>query len=103
MHKELKAFALPLLGALRDLAPVVAVIAVFQLLVLQQPIPNLSAMLSGFFCVIIGLALFVQGLNTALFPLGEKLAYSFAQKGSLTWLLLFSFLLGFGTTIAEPA
>lgn len=53
--------------------------------------------------VIVGLALFIRGLEMALFPIGESMAYAFARKGSLLWLLLFSFLLGFGTTIAEPA
>jgi hypothetical protein len=38
-----------------------------------------------------------------LFPIGETLAYAFARKGSLLWLLAFAFALGFGTTIAEPA
>ena len=103
MHRELKAFLTPLLGALRDLSPIVAVILIFQLFVLQQPIPNLTNMLIGFLFVLFGLALFIQGLELALFPIGEKLAYSFAKKGSLFWLLLFAFLLGFGTTIAEPA
>ncbi len=93
----------PLLGALRDLAPILIVIVVFQTLVLQQPIPNLGSMIVGFLCVLVGLALFVQGLESALFPIGENLAHAFAYKGSLLWLLLFAFLLGFGTTIAEPA
>jgi hypothetical protein len=53
--------------------------------------------------VVIGLTLFVQGLNMSLFPIGESMAYSFASKGSLFWLLCFAFALGFGTTIAEPA
>lgn len=103
MNQQLQSFLKPLIGALRDLAPIVLVIAVFQLFVLHQPIPNLPTMLTGFVCVLFGLALFVQGLELALFPMGEKLAYSFAKKGSLFWLLLFSFLLGFGTIIAEPA
>ncbi|MDQ6966120.1 MAG: DUF1538 family protein, partial [Mariprofundaceae bacterium] len=51
----------PLLGALRDLAPILIVIVVFQTLVLQQPIPNLGSMIVGFLCVLVGLALFVQG------------------------------------------
>ena len=93
----------PLLGALRDLTPIIAVILVFQLFVLHQGIPNLSTILVGFTLVLFGLALFIKGLELALFPIGEKLAYSFAKKGSLFWLLLFAFLLGFGTTIAEPA
>jgi len=53
--------------------------------------------------VILGLALFIKGLEMGLFPIGESMAYAFARKGSLFWLLIFAFLLGFGTTIAEPA
>jgi len=93
----------PLLGAMRNLAPILIVIVGFQTLVLHQPIPNLGSMMIGFLCVLLGLALFVQGLESALFPIGENLAYAFAYKGSVFWLLLFAFLLGVGTTIAEPA
>ncbi|MFV2056265.1 MAG: DUF1538 family protein [Thiohalomonadales bacterium] len=93
----------PLLDALRDLMPIVIVISFFQLVVLQQPIVNLSKLLIGTGFVAVGLALFIRGLELALFPLGESLAYSFARKGSLAWLLLFAFALGFGTTAAEPA
>lgn len=93
----------PLLGALRDLSPMLIVIMAFQMFVLQQPIANPGSMIVGFLCVLAGLALFVQGLESALFPIGENLAHAFAYKGSLFWLLLFAFLLGFGTTIAEPA
>jgi len=103
MNPQLKAVVVPLLDALRDLLPIVAVILGFQIFVLHQGIPHLSDILIGFACVLMGLALFIQGLELALFPMGEKLAYSFAKKGSLFWLLLFAFLLGFGTTIAEPA
>ena len=46
---------------------------------------------------------FVYGLELALFPIGEELAFSLARKGSVFWLLIFAFLLGFGTTVAEPA
>jgi hypothetical protein len=60
-------------------------------------------MIVGFLCVLIGLALFVRGLESALFPIGENLAHAFAARGSVVWLLLFAVLLGFGTTIAEPA
>jgi hypothetical protein len=99
----LRHFAASLFDSLRDLAPIVAVIGFFQLVVLQQPIPNLSGLLVGTLLVILGLTLFVQGLNLALFPLGEGMAWDFARKGSLSWLLLFAFALGFGTTVAEPA
>ncbi|MDQ6991133.1 MAG: DUF1538 domain-containing protein [Mariprofundaceae bacterium] len=103
MNASFKVAIKPLLDALRDLAPIVLVILFFQIFVLHQSIPNLPDVLLGFFCVVIGLALFIQGLELALFPIGEKLAYAFAKKGSVFWLLLFAFLLGFGTTIAEPA
>lgn len=91
------------INSLRDLAPIVAVIAFFQFVILRQPIPNLLSLLSGLLFVVIGLTLFVRGLEMSLFPLGEAMAYAFARKGSLLWLLLFAFALGFGTTIAEPA
>jgi len=93
----------PFLDSLRDLAPIIAVVTFFQLVVLQQPIPNYSQLLFGTFSVILGLALFIRGLELALFPIGESLAYAFARKGSLFWLLVFAFALGFGTTVAEPA
>jgi len=92
-----------LLGACRDLAPIVLVIAVFQLLVLQQPFPEFASILIGLALVVVGLAFFVVGLDIGLFPLGEALAEEFARKGSLFWLLLFAFTLGAGTTVAEPA
>jgi uncharacterized membrane protein (DUF2068 family) len=86
-----------------DLLPIFLVIGFFQIVVLQQPIPNLWEILMGTFFVLLGLTLFVQGLEIGLFPLGETLAYAFAKKGSLAWLLVFAFALGFGTTVAEPA
>jgi len=89
--------------SLRDLLPIIVVIGFFQFAVLQQPIPNLGEIAIGIVFVVIGLTLFVQGLNLSLFPIGESMAYSFASKGSLFWLLCFAFALGFGTTIAEPA
>ena len=89
--------------SVRDLAPIVLVIAFFQIAVLQQPFPNLENVVIGLVCVCIGLALFVQGLEIGLFPLGEALAQGFANKGSLTALLAFAFCLGFSTTVAEPA
>jgi hypothetical protein len=90
-------------GSVRDLVPILLVIGFFQIIVLQHPIPDLLDLAVGTVLVIIGLALFVRGLETGLFPLGESMAYAFARKGSLFWLLLFSFCLGFGTTVAEPA
>jgi uncharacterized membrane protein (DUF2068 family) len=98
-----KVFLKSLLGSFYDLLPIVLVIGFFQFAVLQQPVPNLLEILIGSFFVLIGLTLFVQGLEMGLFPLGESLAFAFARKGSLTWLLIFAFALGFGVTVAEPA
>jgi len=87
----------------QDLLPIILVIAFFQLVVLRQPVPQLGQILLGGLMVLTGLSLFVQGLQMALFPLGEDMAYSFVRKGNLWLLLLFAFTLGFGTTVAEPA
>ena len=92
-----------ILGTLRDLTPIILVIAFFQIVVLEQPFPNLETVLGGLLLVMIGLALFIQGLEMGLFPLGESMATAFARKGSLAWLLAFAFALGFGVTVAEPA
>ncbi len=97
------AFLQLFINSLRDLAPIVLVIAFFQALVLQQPIPNLGDLLIGGLMVVVGLTLFIQGLEMGLFPIGEGMAHAFARKGSLLWLLVFAFSLGFGTTVAEPA
>lgn len=75
----------------------------FQLVVLQQPFPNLANVLIGLVLVVFGLMFFVEGLEIGLFPIGENLSYDLAKKGSVFWLLTFSFLLGFSTTVAEPA
>ena len=78
----------------RDLAPIIGVIAVFKVLILRQPLPDLATTLLGLVFVVLGLALFVVGLEIGLFPLGESMAESFARKGSLAWLLVFAFALG---------
>jgi len=101
--KSLNALVRRFTGALRDLAPIIIVIAFFQVAVLQQPFPNLAGVALGLVCVVAGLALFIQGLELGLFPLGEAIAHAFVNKGSAVALLAFAFCLGFGTTVAEPA
>jgi len=101
--KTVKAITAPLLDSLRDLLPIIVVIAFFQLAVLRQPIPNFGEIALGIAFVVVGLTLFVQGLKLGLFPIGETMAFSFASRGNLFWLLAFAFALGFGTTVAEPA
>ena len=60
-------------------------------------------MLVGLVLVVIGLAMFIQGLEMGIFPLGESMAGAFVRKSVVWWLFAFAFALGFGTTIAEPA
>ena len=103
MWHALLALGRSLLDSLRDLAPIIIVIAFFQLAVLQQPIPDLAGLLGGTLLVALGLTFFIYGLDMGLFPIGESMAQAFAQKGSVFWLLVFAFTLGFSTTIAEPA
>jgi hypothetical protein len=103
MTKVLRTLWKHVAGSVRDLAPIVIVIAFFQYFILQQPMDNALALVSGAILVLLGLTLFVYGLELALFPIGESLAHALARKGSVFWLLTFSFLLGFGTTVAEPA
>ena len=86
-----------------DLIPIIAVVVFFQSVVIRQPFPQIGEVILGFVFVIIGLMLFVEGLEISLFPIGEAMAYSLAKKGSLLWLMIFAFALGFSTTIAEPA
>ncbi len=96
-------FIIQIFRSFSDLIPMLAVIVIFQFLVIKQPIPDLANLISGTLLIVLGLTLFIQGLEQSLFPIGESMAQSFAQKGSLFWLLCFAFCLGFSTTIAEPA
>ncbi len=96
-------FLKQIIGSILDLLPIFVVIFIFQIFVLQQPIPNIADIAIGTIFVVLGLTLFIQGLEKSLFPIGENMAYAFAKKGSIPWLLAFAFALGFGTTAAEPA
>jgi uncharacterized membrane protein (DUF2068 family) len=92
-----------MLNSLRDLAPIILVVAFFQIFILQQPPENVFSLLTGTLFVVLGLTFFIYGLEMGLFPIGESMAHAFARKGSVFWLLTFAFALGFGTTVAEPA
>ena len=60
-------------------------------------------LITGVILVVFGLFLFMRGLEVGLFPLGESMAFAFAEKGNIYWLLIFAATLGYTTTFAEPA
>lgn len=87
----------------RDLIPIILVILFFQLAIIQTVPENWVSTAIGLCIVAVGLAIFLQGLEIGIFPVGDGLAQGFAKSGSTFWILFFGFLIGFGTTIAEPA
>lgn len=87
----------------RDLLPIVMVILFFQLVILQSVPEGWQQTALGLFIVGIGLAIFLYGLEIGIFPVGESLAKEFSTHKSKILLIFFGFLLGYGTTIAEPA
>lgn len=107
------------LSTLFDVLPIVIVIFVFQLLVIRKPIANLRRVLLGFVYVLFGLALFLVGLEEALFPLGELMATQLTDPAFIhgglkdvaavlrwqdyKWVYIFAASIGFATTVAEPA
>jgi len=111
-------FAKVLLATGRDVLPIIALIAFFQLVILRQPIPHLRRVIVGGGYVVLGLAMFLAGLEKALFPLGKIMAaqlsdptFIYGAKTAVAqtswkaygWIYLFAAMVGFATTIAEPA
>ena len=103
VSESAKIFLGDLKNSFKDLVPIVAVVAFFQAAIVQAVPENLSSILIGLTIVAVGLALFIRGLELGIFPIGENLAIDFAKKGSVFWLILFAFTIGFSTTVAEPA
>lgn len=99
----LRAFSHSLLHALKNLFPIITVVVFFQLLILQQIPENIFVMTAGLLIVAVGVALFLQGLELSIFPVGKTLSNQFARKGSLPVLLSFGFAMGFSAVVAEPA
>ena len=108
---------LVLLATIRDVLPILGLIVFFQLVVLRQPIPHLRRLIMGGVYVVLGLAMFLLGLEKALFPVGNAMAAqlsdpAFLSVGGTTaptdwaayaWIYLFAAMIGFATTVAEPA
>ena len=107
------------LSTITDVLPIVLIIFGFQLLVLRQRINKLKRVLFGFVYVLIGLTLFLVGLEVALFPIGKLMAQQLTDPGFIeqaagvvsgslqwddyAWVYLFAAAIGFSTTVAEPA
>ena len=87
----------------KDILPILLVIGFFQYLIIKKPIPHLPRVSSGIFLVTIGLYAFILGLELGLFPIGANLALSLTTMGNNLLIYLFGFLIGFSTTMAEPA
>jgi hypothetical protein len=106
-------------GTLRDVLPLAAILALFQLLVLRRPLANPRRLLLGFAYVLVGLVLFLMGLEQAIFPVGKTMAAQLTAPDFLAaggdgaqatidsrayvWVFVFGFAIGFSTTMAEPA
>ncbi len=99
----LHAFGHSFLHALKNLFPIIAVVLFFQLVVLQQVPDNTLSMATGLLIVAVGVALFLQGLELSIFPVGKSLSNQFAKRGSVPILLSFGFAMGFSAVVAEPA
>ena len=97
-----------------DVAPILGVLVFFQVVVLRRPLPHLRRIAAGFACVLLGLTLFLIGLEGALFPIGETMARQLveARSGGVSapaawhdylWVYAFAAAIGFATTVAEPS
>lgn len=111
--------AATLVATVLDVLPIAVIICGFQLFVIRRPIPHVKRVVLGFVYVLLGLGLFLEGLERALFPLGRLMAQqltdpAFIHDGEVSaaspirwfdyyWVYLFAAAIGFSTTIAEPS
>ena len=86
-----------------NILPILATIFVFQYAVLRKRLPNLFRVIVGFLFLVLGLYGFIVGIKLGLFPIGESIAGNLVAMNSHFYIYLFAFLIGFGTTMAEPA
>src|SRR5690606_19638063 len=87
----------------RDFFPILTVVIVFQWVVVGEPMPDVWLRLGGILVTLVGLTLFVRGLDMSIFPLGQSLAEGVVSRRSMLVLVFFGFAVGFGSTVAEPA
>jgi len=108
-----------LVTTVRDVLPIVSFLAFFQFVIIRKVPPNLPRLVAGVVIVVIGLAIFIMGLEQGLFPLGKAMAYALTTHEFLVqsananilnltwadyyWVYIFAAMIGFSTTIAEPS
>ncbi len=112
-------------STLQDVFPILLVLVFFQLVALRRKIPNFRQILVGMVLVVVGLAVFLVGLEKCIFPLGKAMANQLADPvflapdnpklqnqlkngvnpgpGVYFWAIIFAFFIGFSTTLAEPS
>lgn len=117
MSAGLAQFGQVLLTTCRDILPIVAVIVGFQLLVIRRPLPHPRRTFTGFIYVLLGIALFLEGLDMALFPLGKLMAKQLTDPAFIGvesdasmvswqaygWVYAFAASIGFAAPLAEPS
>jgi hypothetical protein len=86
-----------------NLVPIIITILIFQYLIIKKPLANINGVIFGLIFLVIGLYAFIVGIKLGLFPIGESVASSLLNENSDMYIYLFSFLIGFATTMAEPA
>ncbi|MBT5000919.1 MAG: DUF1538 domain-containing protein [Tateyamaria sp.] len=94
---------LRVLDQLKAVAPLAAYLMLFQLLVLRHPVDSALTLCFGLIAVVIGLAVFMEGLSTGLMPFGTIIGDNLPKKASMFVVLVIIGILGIGVTFAEPA
>jgi hypothetical protein len=92
-----------LIGVIKDVAPILIAIFFFQYIIIKKPVAHLHKIVTGIIMVVLGLYAFIVGLEMGLFPIGETIAFQLTDMGNNLLIYLFAFLIGFSTTMAEPA
>ena len=92
-----------LFGTFLNIVPIILTILIFQYLIIKKPLANISGVIFGFVFLVIGLYGFIVGIKLGLFPIGESIAHNLVLMNNAFFIYLFAFLIGFGTTMAEPA
>jgi len=102
-HFSFVEMLLELLGVIKDVAPILIVIFFFQYAIIKKSVPHLPRIIVGILMVILGLYAFIVGLEMGLFPIGESIANDLTSQDNNLLIYLFGFMIGFSTTMAEPA